>query len=306
MNRNLSIVLASSIFLGSCIGHQHTSDTLDTPTAGTITIAADESLKPVVDAQVAAFMAIYSAANIHIRYAPEDEVIRLLQQDSARLAWLTRSLNTDELAPITARKLMPNDLIVAHDAITVIASTSMPDSVLSVQQLRDLLSGKQVGTDDRHVNSVDVVFDHRHSSTARYIKDSLHLAALGSHCYAAKGPADVIQTVIDHPHTLGLVGVSWIRHREGSLTTAFTQRVRVLALRGKDQVAYQPYQAYMAQQLYPLTRDLHIVNVEARTGLGNGFTAFVAGDKGQRIMLKAGLVPATMPVRIIEVNHETL
>ena len=67
---------------------------------------------------------------------------------------------------------------------------------------------------------------------------------------------------------------------------------------------YQPYQAYMAQGKYPLLRDVVMISREARSGLASGFMAFVASDKGQRIVLKSGLVPATMPIRIIEVNHE--
>jgi phosphate transport system substrate-binding protein len=62
----------------------------------------------------------------------------------------------------------------------------------------------------------------------------------------------------------------------------------------------------MAQGQYPLLRDVMIVSREARTGLASGFMAFMASDKGQRIVLKSGLVPATMPIRIIEVNHEPL
>jgi phosphate transport system substrate-binding protein len=34
-------------------------------------------------------------------------------------------------------------------------------------------------------------------------------------------------------------------------------------------------------------------------GLGNGFIAFAASDPGQRIVLKAGLLPAIAPVRIV-------
>ena len=43
---------------------------------------------------------------------------------------------------------------------------------------------------------------------------------------------------------------------------------------------------------------------ESFTGLGSGFVSFVAGEKGQRIILKSGLIPATMPIRIIQVNNE--
>jgi phosphate transport system substrate-binding protein len=39
-------------------------------------------------------------------------------------------------------------------------------------------------------------------------------------------------------------------------------------------------------------------------GLGSGFLTYVANDKGQRVVLKAGLVPATMPVRIVEITYD--
>jgi phosphate transport system substrate-binding protein len=77
----------------------------------------------------------------------------------------------------------------------------------------------------------------------------------------------------------------------------------VAAISRGDSEAYQPYQAYVAQNLYPLIREVVIVSREARTGLGSGFFTYVANDKGQRVVLKAGLVPATMPVRIVEINY---
>lgn len=49
-----------------------------------------------------------------------------------------------------------------------------------------------------------------------------------------------------------------------------------------------------------------MVSKEAYTGLGAGFTAFVASERGQRIVLKFGLVPATMPVRLVEIINEEL
>ncbi len=71
-----------------------------------------------------------------------------------------------------------------------------------------------------------------------------------------------------------------------------------------DSAFYQPYQAFIAQKQYPLLRDVIMISREARAGLASGFMAFIASDKGQRIVLTSGLVPATMPIRIVEVNHE--
>jgi len=47
-----------------------------------------------------------------------------------------------------------------------------------------------------------------------------------------------------------------------------------------------------------------MVSRESFSGLGSGFISFVAGEKGQRIILKSGLVPATMPIRLVKVKKE--
>ena len=47
----------------------------DTATSGRITIAADESLKPIIDAQVAVFESIYANAHINIIYTNEYDVV---------------------------------------------------------------------------------------------------------------------------------------------------------------------------------------------------------------------------------------
>jgi len=52
-------------------------------------------------------------------------------------------------------------------------------------------------------------------------------------------------------------------------------------------------------QRYPLQRNIYVISREARTGLGSGFASFVAGQKGQLIFYKSGLLPAKMQVRIV-------
>jgi phosphate transport system substrate-binding protein len=48
-----------------------------------------------------------------------------------------------------------------------------------------------------------------------------------------------------------------------------------------------------------LARDLYIINCQGYSGLGMGFASFVAGDIGQRIILKSGLLPIRTPGRKI-------
>lgn len=65
---------------------------------------------------------------------------------------------------------------------------------------------------------------------------------------------------------------------------------------------YKPYQAYLALRQYPLTHDIYILVNDPRGALPTGLMTFLTGERGQRIILKSGLVPATQPVNIRQVG----
>ena len=67
---------------------------------------------------------------------------------------------------------------------------------------------------------------------------------------------------------------------------------------------FKPYQGYIADGTYPFKRTIYYISREAGTRLGTGFAAYLAGDIGQRIILKSGLVPATVPVRLVNISSE--
>ncbi|MDB8923355.1 phosphate ABC transporter substrate-binding protein, partial [Parabacteroides merdae] len=66
--------------------------------------------------------------------------------------------------------------------------------------------------------------------------------------------------------------------------------------------SFKPYQAYIALGDYPMTRPVYLILSEPRMGLASGFTSFVASDRGQRIILKSGLLPVTQPLRIVNIK----
>jgi phosphate transport system substrate-binding protein len=68
--------------------------------------------------------------------------------------------------------------------------------------------------------------------------------------------------------------------------------------------SYKPFQAYLFYGYYPLTRTVYIILNDPRGSLPSGFTSFLTSDRGQRIILKSGLVPATQPIRIVHIKDE--
>lgn len=297
------------LILSACSEKDKKGNPLDTPTAGSIKIAVDESLKPLLDAEVKAFTGIYQNTNLDVIYSSESKAIDLLIKDSTRLAIITRTLTNQEKQLLANQAISAKELVVAHEGIALILNTQNPDTLLTQDQLKKILNGEisswtQINKKSKHTK-LEVVFDKPASGTLRYLQDSLAIPNLAAHCFGVQTNPAVVEYVTSHPDAIGVIGVSWISDVDDSVTNDFLKNIRVVSLQ-HDSAFYKPYQAFIAQKHYPLIRKVYIISREARTGLGSGFTAFVAGDKGQRVVLKAGLVPATMPIRIIEVSNEPL
>jgi phosphate transport system substrate-binding protein len=99
-----------------------------------------------------------------------------------------------------------------------------------------------------------------------------------------------------------MVSVNWISDRD-SVSKSFTNKIKIAAV--SDQILspgsyFLPVQGSIYDKSYPFTRKIHMVSRESFKGLGTGFTSWVSGEQGQRIILKSGLVPATMPIRLIQ------
>jgi phosphate transport system substrate-binding protein len=121
--------------------------------------------------------------------------------------------------------------------------------------------------------------------------------------FAVKSNPEVIEYVSKNKNALGFLSVNWISDSDDSLTTNTLKKVKITAI-AKDQnsEAFKPYQAYIKTKEYLFTRSVYMINRQTRAGLGMGFVSFVAGDKGQLMILKAGLVPAIAPVRLVHIN----
>jgi phosphate transport system substrate-binding protein len=154
---------------------------------------------------------------------------------------------------------------------------------------------------------IQVLFDNEKSGIAKYMADSIcHGNFPTTHVSALSYNRDVIEYVATHPNVLGFIGTSWIGNKNDSLHLSFHKKIRVIAVSESDTAtpenSYKPYQAYLLDHMYPLTRSVYTINAEPRNGLSTGFVSFVASDKGQRVILKSGIIPAVAPSRVVNVR----
>ncbi len=70
-----------------------------------------------------------------------------------------------------------------------------------------------------------------------------------------------------------------------------------------DGYYYRPAQGSIYDKSYPFVREVYMISRETITGLGSGFIQWATAEQGQRIVLKSGLVPATMPIRLVQIKN---
>lgn len=307
MKKAIVFSVAALLLLTGCRDRDKHGRPLDTPTTGFIKIAVDESLRPLLEAEVSTFEALYQHADIEPVYYPEAEAIDALMKDSVRLAVVTRRFTPEEKKYFRDIRITPTELDVAISAVALIVHRDNPDTLINMDQIKALLQGKiskwsELGSKNKA--GIEIVFDNPNSGLIRHLKDSVaRVKTLPPNCFAVKNNTAVIDYVSDNKNALGLIGLEWISDKDDSTSNSFLRRIRVMSVAG-DSTHFKPYQAYLALKYYPLARKITILSREARAGLGSGFMAFVASEKGQRIVLKAGLVPVTMPLRVVEIDRK--
>lgn len=266
----------------------------ETPTRGHAAILVDETVFPLIEGVAQVYESEYKYASFDLLAEPEHEVSLLLKSDSLKLAVITRELNASEQAWFESQRITPRVTEIGYDAIALITNRESRDTMISTAALKNLLQGKDSGR--------TLVFDNPASSTLRYMKELAGVYSIAG-VYSLQTNADVIKYVSETPHTIGVVGVNWL-YEADSLQRQFVDKVRVLSVGDDVNGYFKPVQNDIAEGNYPLIRKLYFVNGQGTAGLGMGFASFIAGDVGQRIVLKAGLVPIIYPKREIIIRKQ--
>ncbi len=303
MNKRRLSVLLNCISLGlilclfsSCGGNA--GPQTDTRDSGIIHISADESFKPVIDSQVQVYESSNPKAKIIVHYKPEADCLRDFGVDSIRMIIATRGFSAEEAAFMSdSLKVYPSKMVVAYDAIAVIVHPTSPDSLFTMEEIKDLLTGRS------KKNLVPVFDGLKATSTVRFVIDSvLHGQPLGANVVAAESSEKVIDYVAKTKNAIGFLGVSWVGNREDSTQLTYLDRVVVAQLehpllKGKYVTPAQ-YNIYYGR--YPMIRQLIYSLKEKHQGLAHGFADFLTSERGQLIFKRAYLMPAQMSFSVRE------
>jgi phosphate transport system substrate-binding protein len=305
------VVLSASFFLMTC-KNKGPYVAPDSPTSGNIRIVADESIQPIVQAEVSAFTSLYGNAHISPSFKPEKELISDFLNDSIDIV-VTPWAPSEEIKKLLLNsQVVTKTVLVAYDALALVLNRENVDTLITYDEVKNIFAGKI--NDWKQINpksdlgGIKVIFDNDKSANIRYFKEKFSLPEqLPSNFFAVKSNPEVINYISQSPGAIGILSVNWISDSDDSASASFSNMVRIAAVSTEfldKNTYYKPVQGSIYDKSYPFVRETNIVSREASYGLGSGFIAWVSGEQGQRIILKSGLVPATMPVRLVRVSKK--
>lgn len=304
-NRIAVLVLSLLVlFIFQTCKQNKSANYTDTKNSGEALFVSDDSFAPILDQELYIFKNDNPNAKPTMVYKTESDVVKMLVNDSARFGFLSRDLTSEERNALKAHNLPVLVKKFAVDAVAIIANEASSDTAITVGDIKKMLSG-QAKTDR------SIVFDNPNSSLVRYLKEFSGQADLKQkNIYALKSSKEVIEYVSKHPEAIGITGFSWINDPDPDYADA-AKKVKVLAVRDENSKTapngyFRPSQESLYLKQYPLLRYLYIVNCTGRAGLGQGFEHFIESDKGQRIILRSGLLPINIPERNIIIHSNKL
>ena len=263
---------------------------------GKATLFVDESIFPIVEDQQAVFETEYDA-KLKLITKSENEIINSLMNDTVKIAVLPRKLSNDELKAFVAKKINPKMTHFATDAVVFIRNKKSNDTLIALDDVINFMKGNSV-------NGIKgLVFDNPNSSSVRLISELSGIKITPQkNIYSFNTNNEVIKYVAENDGMIGVVGLNWLTQPPLDMQKN-VDAVSVLSVKDINKQDYiYPSQDNLAQEKYPLARDLYVINCQGYSGLGMGFASFLGGERGQRIVLKSGLLPVRMPSRKIVIR----
>lgn len=305
----------------------------ETSTSGNTIIACDETFANVIEDEIEVFEYIYPNVNILPYYLNENECLDSLLNFKINTIVISRQLTTDEIKRLQDNKKRPKQQQIAVDAIALIVNKDNPVTQLSVEEIREILTGEITDWKDispTKLGKIQVVFDNAGSSTVNYMRKNVTEGKpFGENVFAQGSCPNVIKAVRENTGAIGIIGVSWLEsnldgsevknieemaHKstlndtltftsEYGETDSFNTDVKVLKVRENDKVtAYRPYQLDIYNGDYPFYRSMYMITVGEGGMPSHGFYSFVTSPQGQKLIMTTGILPALKHNKLVTIE----
>jgi phosphate transport system substrate-binding protein len=298
--RKFSIYIFAILFLNglfSCSEKKVDTSMIVTP-IDSVTVLCDPSWESILRTFIVSYEGLNPHRKVLLLVKPEAECVHDLLNDRYRTVFVSRDFSVSELEIISKKQWHISNDSLCYDGLAWIVPKSFPKDSISVSELKELF---QTGSFNGTTYSMQL--NSSGSSVANYLTTMFGMPPSSKHIFTGGNDEAIIQSVQQHSNVVGCLSSSWLVNLKDKKHHEYFDAVKVLKV-SKTSIseAYSPFQNDLALGTYPFKRVMRVLNHDANTGLGTAFASFFIHNRGQRIFLKAGLLPFKMPAREVELK----
>ncbi|WP_041446534.1 PstS family phosphate ABC transporter substrate-binding protein [Pseudothermotoga thermarum] len=256
--------------------------------AQTLIIKGSNTVYPIAQLWVEEFSKMYPGVKITLEGAGSSTGIKALLEGTANIANSSRFLKKSEIDAMmnSGKYFVP--IIVAYDGIAVIVNPNLPIDSISLETLKKIYTGEitQWNQVDPKLPNKRIVVYSRNTASGTFetwLEKVLHGEKMASHVQFVESTQAEIESVANNQFAIGYTGLGYV-----------TSKVKALKVEG-----VAPTIENVLNGTYPISRPLYIFIDLSRynyswpeKGIVADFVRFILSPAGQKLVEKAGYVPA--------------
>lgn len=292
--------LFSFLLVASCTTKQEVSTTTSPSSIDSVTVLCDPSWESIVRTFIVTYEGLNPRRKVNLLVKPESECVVDLINNRYNTIFVSRDFTEQEKNVLKQKQWSINNDTLCFDGIALIVPKSFPKDSLNVNEIKKLFQ-----TGEFQGSTYSIQLNSTGSSIANYLSNYFGVPPSTSHIYTGGSDEEIIKSVQEHTTSLACISSSWLVNLEDKKHKAYLESIKVLkVVNSQTNLAFSPFQNDLALDSYPFKRVLRVLNNDAHVGLGTAFASFLIGNRGQRVFLKAGLLPFNMPAREIEFTNK--
>ncbi|MEK7819360.1 MAG: substrate-binding domain-containing protein [Bacteroidota bacterium] len=307
MSKNFIILIFLCLNFISCSKNE---EEFETATRGNLVFYTSEDVSPIIEKQVEEFTRLYPEAKIKQLSASSRETFVHLLNDSVEMIATGRFFNKEELEVISKNKIEIDTFRIAYEGVVAIVNSTNKLSQIHVEDIKAILEGKKFswsqikGTNFQ--TKIVLPLCDLNDGINEYLRTRfLNGNKITSDIFPCTTTAQVISTVRKYENAIGFVSLNWLMTNNYDVKTLEIGDPTFFRDSTKKEIEYfSPHQAHIYRNYYPLSRKIYIFSSKLKHGVGVGLITHVATTQGQHLFVKYGLVPAIMPIRLIQLSSE--
>ena len=241
----------------------------------TISISGSTTVQPLAEKLAEAFMTENTGVRIDVQGGGSSVGVKAAGEGTSDIGMASREIKESELAEFPNL----NIFVIARDGIAIVSHPDVNVSNLTVEQVREVFSGKitnwkDLGGEDQNI----IVASREEGSGTRAAFEEMVMgedALISATAILQPSNGSVRTTVSTTPNSIGYISFGYLDDTVKSISI--------------DGVA--PTEPNAADGSYPIVRPLNMLTNGEPDGAVKAFLDFILSDAGQKLVVEDGYIP---------------